>query len=62
MKGDQCGALNQMIVGVIAHKNVDSEFVQIFGCKDFFQTFSKTIISFSRLKVSMGNSMVLRDI
>jgi len=36
-------------------------FVQIFGCKipDFFQNI---IISFSRLKVSLGNSMVLRDI
>ena len=58
-----------MIVGVIAHKNVnlDSGFVQIFWMQnsrlfpDFFQTFSKTITSFSRLRVSMGNSMVLRD-
>ena len=30
--------------------------------QDFFQTFSETIISFSRLKVSIGNGSVLRDI
>ena len=43
---------------------IDAGFAQIFDCKikDFSQTFSKILISFSRPKFSIGNSMVLKDI